>query len=141
MLLSYGNNFVKALLHMFPEIGLDKTKFHFRLPSMIISFPICILINFHADKYWSNETNQREYFISFAKHKKFDPLVPDNWYPITSESLSQYKVHLFRAMMLVLIQPAGRGFYFIISRRKPHFSVDTFVPRDWIRPEEIFQHK
>jgi len=64
----YGNNLKKALLHVYPNIGLDKNKFN-------------------AKYNWTNIANRRAYLIDFAKSRGFDPLVFDNWNYVTASAL------------------------------------------------------
>eukprot|EP00026_Physarum_polycephalum_P002482 Phypoly_transcript_02489.p1 GENE.Phypoly_transcript_02489~~Phypoly_transcript_02489.p1 ORF type:complete len:757 (+),score=113.72 Phypoly_transcript_02489:481-2751(+) len=59
----YGGSFVKSLIHLFPDIGLDVDQFTF-LPT----------------HYWAEKGNQREYLDALAKQCGFDPLKVENWY-------------------------------------------------------------
>eukprot|EP00026_Physarum_polycephalum_P003386 Phypoly_transcript_03397.p1 GENE.Phypoly_transcript_03397~~Phypoly_transcript_03397.p1 ORF type:complete len:737 (+),score=68.96 Phypoly_transcript_03397:178-2388(+) len=64
-----------ALIGVFPNIGLDPTKFD-RKPN----------------SYWSNLDNQKRVLDDFAKEKKFDPLNPENWYQhLRTEEVEQFK--------------------------------------------------
>eukprot|EP00026_Physarum_polycephalum_P000813 Phypoly_transcript_00814.p1 GENE.Phypoly_transcript_00814~~Phypoly_transcript_00814.p1 ORF type:complete len:797 (+),score=105.00 Phypoly_transcript_00814:1557-3947(+) len=56
----HGNSIAKALLDLFPEIGLDDMK--------LIS------------RSWSEPSNRRRFFERYAKNHSFDPLNPENWY-------------------------------------------------------------
>ena len=44
--------------------------------------------------YWTAEKgkNMRRFLEDFAKKSRFDPLLADNWYNITKEDISRYKV-------------------------------------------------
>eukprot|EP00026_Physarum_polycephalum_P004271 Phypoly_transcript_04288.p1 GENE.Phypoly_transcript_04288~~Phypoly_transcript_04288.p1 ORF type:complete len:615 (+),score=69.63 Phypoly_transcript_04288:198-1847(+) len=71
---SYGGIY-KALLHLFPDIGLDKSRFK-------------------ADKsrgLWDKK-NQQAAFDQFAQKNAFDPLKPNNWYHITAAQLQKTKL-------------------------------------------------
>jgi hypothetical protein len=70
----YGKNFVHALQHLFPELGIDETKFK-RMPR----------------GYWVDIKRQRELFFTFAKLQGFDPLIADNWYNVDTEKLYSFK--------------------------------------------------
>lgn len=73
----YSGSYVVALQSLFPNIGLDKDKFSF-YPSV-------------KRTHWSDPTHRTEMLLDFAKHKKFDPLVADNWYPYTLGDLVEFK--------------------------------------------------
>jgi signal peptidase I len=68
--------YVRALLKMFPEIGLDPVKFY-------------QYYNFR--QHWQEVENRRKWFVFFASERKFDPLLAENWYNITSEKLVDSK--------------------------------------------------
>eukprot|EP00026_Physarum_polycephalum_P015296 Phypoly_transcript_15939.p1 GENE.Phypoly_transcript_15939~~Phypoly_transcript_15939.p1 ORF type:complete len:282 (+),score=36.57 Phypoly_transcript_15939:85-846(+) len=70
----YKKSLVKALLHLFPEIGLDAQQFSY-LPQ----------------KFWQNIDNRRSLLEQFAKHKKFDPLIASNWYSVMLHELHSFK--------------------------------------------------
>eukprot|EP00026_Physarum_polycephalum_P001974 Phypoly_transcript_01978.p1 GENE.Phypoly_transcript_01978~~Phypoly_transcript_01978.p1 ORF type:complete len:752 (+),score=127.08 Phypoly_transcript_01978:45-2300(+) len=62
----YQGSVIKALLHLFPDIGIEENKFS------------------HLPKgYWSNFENRKKFFDDFGREQGFDPLVPQNWYSIT----------------------------------------------------------
>lgn len=43
-------------------------------------------------KYWHYTSNQRAFFDEFARANNFDPLQPDNWYPVTVNEVLQHPV-------------------------------------------------
>lgn len=43
----------------------------------------------HVEGYWDEFENRKQFFDSYAAERKFDPLIPENWYKITSEELMQ----------------------------------------------------
>eukprot|EP00026_Physarum_polycephalum_P001151 Phypoly_transcript_01152.p1 GENE.Phypoly_transcript_01152~~Phypoly_transcript_01152.p1 ORF type:complete len:1060 (-),score=94.29 Phypoly_transcript_01152:294-3473(-) len=57
----HDNSLAKALLDLFPNIGLEKSK----LAKLAL---------------WHNTKIQRMFFEKYAKDNKFDPLVAENWY-------------------------------------------------------------
>eukprot|EP00026_Physarum_polycephalum_P003660 Phypoly_transcript_03673.p1 GENE.Phypoly_transcript_03673~~Phypoly_transcript_03673.p1 ORF type:complete len:675 (+),score=95.36 Phypoly_transcript_03673:213-2237(+) len=65
----YGWSLSEALTHLYPNIGLQKHKF------------------FHSSGHWQNVQNRKRFFDDFARDHKFDPLSPENWYPITSDQI------------------------------------------------------
>lgn len=42
-----------------------------------------------AAGYWKDPTNVKRFFDDFAARKEFDPLVPENWYPIQRKPIEQ----------------------------------------------------
>eukprot|EP00026_Physarum_polycephalum_P002518 Phypoly_transcript_02525.p1 GENE.Phypoly_transcript_02525~~Phypoly_transcript_02525.p1 ORF type:complete len:833 (+),score=92.99 Phypoly_transcript_02525:54-2552(+) len=70
----YKGSYVKALIDLFPNIGLDYSKFS-------------VLPNGH----WFQAKNQRYLLKTFARSKKFDPLVPENWYSITPDQILSFR--------------------------------------------------
>eukprot|EP00026_Physarum_polycephalum_P002346 Phypoly_transcript_02352.p1 GENE.Phypoly_transcript_02352~~Phypoly_transcript_02352.p1 ORF type:complete len:819 (+),score=94.09 Phypoly_transcript_02352:352-2808(+) len=67
----YNYSFSKALLHLFPNIGLDKSV----LTSLVSPYTV---------------SNQRMVLQSFAERQGFDPLVAENWYSISKDALYAY---------------------------------------------------
>jgi len=70
VMLFYGRSLNRALLHLFPEIELEKQK----VPT-------------HIRAYWSEESRRRKFFVSFAREKGFDPLIAANWYRVTRDEV------------------------------------------------------
>eukprot|EP00026_Physarum_polycephalum_P001465 Phypoly_transcript_01467.p1 GENE.Phypoly_transcript_01467~~Phypoly_transcript_01467.p1 ORF type:complete len:1055 (+),score=143.84 Phypoly_transcript_01467:198-3362(+) len=68
----YSGNLVTALMHLFPQIGLDRD-------------------TFTKVSYWKNERNQRNFFLQVAHAEGFDPLVPENWYTYHIDTLTSHK--------------------------------------------------
>eukprot|EP00026_Physarum_polycephalum_P001049 Phypoly_transcript_01050.p1 GENE.Phypoly_transcript_01050~~Phypoly_transcript_01050.p1 ORF type:complete len:906 (+),score=142.25 Phypoly_transcript_01050:476-3193(+) len=58
----YDASYTKALLDLFPDIGLDVSKFE--------------------SKYWRSSVARREWFESFAAKWEVDPTVPEDWYRV-----------------------------------------------------------
>jgi hypothetical protein len=40
--------------------------------------------------YWQNKENRRKFLDQYAKEKGFDPLLPENWYNISSSVVLQH---------------------------------------------------
>eukprot|EP00026_Physarum_polycephalum_P001348 Phypoly_transcript_01349.p1 GENE.Phypoly_transcript_01349~~Phypoly_transcript_01349.p1 ORF type:complete len:1107 (+),score=164.22 Phypoly_transcript_01349:191-3322(+) len=70
VLAHYKNNYVKALMSLYPNIGLDKMKFD-QLPY----------------NHWNDAENKREVFRQVAKEMEFDPLIASNWYSVRTDSI------------------------------------------------------
>lgn len=44
------------------------------------------------DSRWEDKENRKEYFIEFARGRKFDPFIADNWYSISKHDFVDSKV-------------------------------------------------
>jgi len=66
----YNGNLSSALLHLFPEIGLEHTK----LVKQTIN--------------WYSVDHRRQLLCNFAEECRFDPLVPANWYNTSKHTIS-----------------------------------------------------
>eukprot|EP00026_Physarum_polycephalum_P004416 Phypoly_transcript_04435.p1 GENE.Phypoly_transcript_04435~~Phypoly_transcript_04435.p1 ORF type:complete len:688 (+),score=101.45 Phypoly_transcript_04435:123-2066(+) len=58
----HGQSISRALMDLFPDIGLDKTKFRVQKFS------------------WDNPENRKNFFEKYALAHRFDPLHPEEWY-------------------------------------------------------------
>eukprot|EP00026_Physarum_polycephalum_P002320 Phypoly_transcript_02326.p1 GENE.Phypoly_transcript_02326~~Phypoly_transcript_02326.p1 ORF type:complete len:617 (+),score=95.55 Phypoly_transcript_02326:985-2835(+) len=72
-LLSYFASFPAALQHCFPEITVDAHKFRV-VPQ----------------KHWRSKENVRQFLLEVASKLGFDPLRPENWYPVRLEQIESY---------------------------------------------------
>lgn len=77
----YNRNPIKAVMRLFPEFGLDESKFatkshgsHHKIPSQQIF------------------ANQRRIFESYAKINGFNPTIASNWYSLTTRQINKFKV-------------------------------------------------
>eukprot|EP00026_Physarum_polycephalum_P001669 Phypoly_transcript_01671.p1 GENE.Phypoly_transcript_01671~~Phypoly_transcript_01671.p1 ORF type:complete len:1064 (+),score=159.93 Phypoly_transcript_01671:260-3193(+) len=68
----FNGSIPMALDCVYPRIGIVKSKF-----------------NTSPKEYWGKRENQRKFFMYFAGMKGFDPLVPENWYPITTDEIRE----------------------------------------------------
>jgi len=66
----YEYSFTNAMMHLFPEIGLEPDKFAV-VPR----------------QYWLDMNNRRRFFEKFAQQKRFNPLIPNNWYDVPSRTI------------------------------------------------------
>ncbi len=58
--------------------------------------------------YWKTPANRRKFFIEFAKKKRFDPLLPENWYNIKQKDILE-KVKRIRSQSEILMFKQGRS--------------------------------
>eukprot|EP00026_Physarum_polycephalum_P003023 Phypoly_transcript_03032.p1 GENE.Phypoly_transcript_03032~~Phypoly_transcript_03032.p1 ORF type:complete len:830 (+),score=97.20 Phypoly_transcript_03032:47-2536(+) len=72
--LAYMGGYCKAVMHLYPDIGLDRNKFQ--------QYP---------NSYWLDATNRRKFFVEFAKQNGFDPLVAEHWYAFSKMDVLQSK--------------------------------------------------
>eukprot|EP00026_Physarum_polycephalum_P003873 Phypoly_transcript_03889.p1 GENE.Phypoly_transcript_03889~~Phypoly_transcript_03889.p1 ORF type:complete len:768 (+),score=139.06 Phypoly_transcript_03889:1-2304(+) len=68
----HSGSFVKALVHLFPEIQLNEKKFH-------------------PKTFYQDPENRKFFFSDFAQENGFDPLVAKNWYKVPLSVISKYK--------------------------------------------------
>jgi len=72
VLLFYDCDFRKALVSVYPNIGLHVDRF--------LKEPAAA-----GTKYWDDAKNRKKFFDDFAWHYGFDALVPDHWYMVSTE--------------------------------------------------------
>eukprot|EP00026_Physarum_polycephalum_P003286 Phypoly_transcript_03296.p1 GENE.Phypoly_transcript_03296~~Phypoly_transcript_03296.p1 ORF type:complete len:460 (+),score=53.46 Phypoly_transcript_03296:645-2024(+) len=70
----HGYSVVKALLSIYPSIGLDESKF-----------------TIMKKRYWDSPTNRKYFFDKFAAGRNFDPLLASNWYTVRQHEVMQQK--------------------------------------------------
>ena len=138
VLRKFNGNYFKMMQYVFPEVSFNVSGF--RMPLSLhpflysLSFHIsltfcCLLIVFAADI-----ENRREFFLRYARHAGFNPLVPENWYKQSKKSLLAAEVSLlsplfplyhlfssFSSSFLLLIV----FFFFLASRAHQGFSSIT----------------
>lgn len=96
MLSYYDGSLSKALLEIYPDIGLQKSQFKFTsmFPGIAINKDIITIINIILlDETWKDPNNRKQFFIEFANQNNFDYGVPENWYNISQSSILARKVH------------------------------------------------
>ena len=88
----YSNSPFFPALHLFPEIGLDVTKFA-SVPSKktLRNIELIIYLEFH----WSDNYNRRQFFEQVAQKRGFDPLIAENWYKVRNTFMLNLKVQIF----------------------------------------------
>ncbi len=89
MLKHYNGSYVRALLELYPKIGLKATNF---VPSM---FSLWVYSNFIdyllvIGLYWGDSSNRRKLLEEFAKLKHFNPLQVGNWYKTKGYDLAKF---------------------------------------------------
>ena len=96
----YEGSIANALLSLFPNIGLDPSKFRVRggnnspflSLSLSLFFPPLILMYFFI--VWKDVKQRRKFFIDYAKANGFDPLKANDWYSQPKERIMAVKVSL-----------------------------------------------
>lgn len=97
----FGGSMIKALIHLFPDVPLERSKFAILSSiSPLLIFPINA---FTTEKYWNDVDNRKAFFLEFAKKCKFDALVAENWYKISRVSIAEAKVYSFLASFFTLV--------------------------------------
>ena len=108
MLKYYGGKLADCLMQLYPDIGLQPSKFglcmtssHLRhlllyscslFRSLPLAIPLLIII----------VAPRKAILMHFAKSRGFDPLVADNWYKVSSEDISSFPVRSFLFLSLPL---------------------------------------
>jgi len=107
----YEGSFVKALLRLFPDIGLDSSKFKTKQQpknsscDQIVQQKDFLKVNDPPPDtrldptklaliprgYWMNTSNRKEFFEEFAKINGFDSLIAQNWYSVTKKQILEHK--------------------------------------------------
>lgn len=103
----YSRSLSKALMDLYPNIGLDHQLF-LRRPRIIFIFYLLLLFHYYSfhlhfsnclfysiiENFWQEKSNQRKFFDAIARKKHFNPLIASNWYPITHRNIVTQKVKL-----------------------------------------------
>lgn len=88
----HGYSLGTALSDLFPNIGIDRSKFQF-LSREFYYYYLFVNTNFFSPiDYWEKPEYRRKFFIDFAKENNFDPLVAKNWYLVHRSQLASIKV-------------------------------------------------
>eukprot|EP00026_Physarum_polycephalum_P001040 Phypoly_transcript_01041.p1 GENE.Phypoly_transcript_01041~~Phypoly_transcript_01041.p1 ORF type:complete len:1163 (+),score=140.56 Phypoly_transcript_01041:229-3717(+) len=66
VLVPYGGSFAKALMHVFPDINFDISKFASK-----------------PKYYWQSVENRRMVLVNWVSKRGLDPFTPDTWYNVT----------------------------------------------------------
>lgn len=77
----YNAKLLRALLDIYPDIGLQASKFS-RLPGMEIILNIFLELIIVLVNYFHDPKNGRHFLDAFATKRNFDPLIVENWYKI-----------------------------------------------------------
>eukprot|EP00026_Physarum_polycephalum_P008136 Phypoly_transcript_08214.p1 GENE.Phypoly_transcript_08214~~Phypoly_transcript_08214.p1 ORF type:complete len:513 (-),score=83.64 Phypoly_transcript_08214:5-1384(-) len=72
VLFYYNYSISKALGDLFPEIGINHSRFLHK-------------------SFWNNSENRRKFFEDYANANGFDPLDPENWYSQSSKQIFSFK--------------------------------------------------
>lgn len=96
----YTGSLVKALVHAYPEIGFNENKFPFVSSRQLLIVIIDEMTNCTLEYYWQDKSNRRKLLEEYAVSKKFDPLIPTNWYSITFRDLLKFKVWIIFPILL-----------------------------------------
>lgn len=86
------------MVHAYPEIGFNENKFPVVTSNFLFIFYYYVFLFFSKlieilEYYWKDKSNRRKLMIEYASAKKFDALVPTNWYSVTFRDLVKWKVN------------------------------------------------
>eukprot|EP00026_Physarum_polycephalum_P003664 Phypoly_transcript_03677.p1 GENE.Phypoly_transcript_03677~~Phypoly_transcript_03677.p1 ORF type:complete len:748 (+),score=79.94 Phypoly_transcript_03677:247-2244(+) len=76
VLFYYKNSLAKALMKLFPNIGLAKARLR-----------VATSISGPKRSVWESASERRKFFEIYAKNHGFDHLIPDNWYSQPKERI------------------------------------------------------
>ena len=107
MITHHDNSVAKALLDLFPNIGLDKSLLWTKTVkcmssscSLVVTLIFFVGLFLFADVYlithisvWHEEAFRRKMFESYAKENGFDPLNAEMWHQQEKSKLMAMKVH------------------------------------------------
>lgn len=100
MLHTYGHSYSRAVMHLFPELNWDLTKFSRRSRSIVLIFSPHS--NFFLENYWQVEANRKDFFLEFAKEKGFDPNNSAAWYKVRSGDVLAAKVPFLISAQIII---------------------------------------
>jgi hypothetical protein len=125
MLQYYNGKYVKALVELFPGLNLNPAKFteiprkrekirekkrerrererREREKGEGVFERETFIIMIGIESHWKNEKNRRDLFCEIARERGFDPLVANNWYPISYSSLWNFKVMLYFLIVIYIL--------------------------------------
>lgn len=95
----YDNNFGIALEKIYPNIGLDSSKFKFMQKRIFVIglfyiYYLCHYFDIFAE-YWKDEDNQRAFFMEVANQKGINTQVASDWYSISLWDILRQQVLFF----------------------------------------------
>jgi hypothetical protein len=94
----YKGNITKALISIFPDIGLDKSILRSRKLQKTFAELFSSLAGF-----WGNLTRQKKFFENYAKENGFDSQDPQNWYTQAERKIMATKVFFLKIKFIVII--------------------------------------
>lgn len=137
----YDDELPQALLALFPEIGLDKSKLQVLcMLFALFTKMLCVSNNPPPTPLialWHKEQNRRAFFEAYAHENAFYPLDPVNWYMQPLANIRSYKVsHLPSTHFVSLHFPSS---FISVRFTHPHHSghhwfcltTTTMLPKHW----------
>ena len=96
MLGHYSHNLSKALVDVYPTIGLKKSKLTIQCITLSLSLSpshpsTCFSLFLIVIAVWCN---RRRFFEGYAEQRGFDPLSPQNWYLQSKRDILATKVFI-----------------------------------------------
>ena len=108
MLVYYKFSVAAALLDLFPNIGLTKSKFmcmfflfFFFFYSHSFIYTSFLFFNYCNAVFWRDSNNRRRFFEEYAKEEGFNPLIAADWYTQTLDKLMLNKVSQFSPLFFL----------------------------------------
>lgn len=118
MIYYHGSNLAQALIDLFPNIGLDKSKLLAKCMIIIVFIISLIMLCLLDAGVWRDPKNRRAFFINYAEEHKFDPLIPKNWYLHPRDKIRNAQVTFFINFNFIFILMSvylNFGFYYLFA--------------------------
>lgn len=87
----YQGSIAKALLHLYPDIGLDIRKLAPNNGGVNETVFTKLLVTYnkiHLVFPWRDSSNHKSFFDGIAVQHNFDPLIPTNWYAFSPYAIA-----------------------------------------------------
>lgn len=101
----YGGSFIKALMDVYPNIGLDITQFTIMPSNTFIIGSlhlILIIIIIYSEGFWKARDHLLSFFNHYARMKGFDPSIASHWYNTSKESIKSLKVCIIINYIIIM---------------------------------------
>jgi hypothetical protein len=80
----YNGSYTASLIHLYPELKLEKSKFR-NIGGLIKH--MCEVIDLIFTESWEDPKKRRKFLDNFAQSKNFDPLDAEKWKSITYQDI------------------------------------------------------
>ena len=92
----HNNSVARALIELFPKIGLEKTKFWVQSASTQLIA-------------WRQEETRKKFFEKYAEVHSFDPNVAENWYLQHKKKILAFEVGQWKKIRKIGRESVGEN--------------------------------